>query len=193
VSRFRVVAYTLIGGLVVGTLANLYLRTSEVIDFGHRRAEVVDSALEEANRKIDLLGEQIRQSGEEPVVPTDPVEPGEVEAPAGIRYVPVPGRDGTDGEDGQPGEDGKDGAPGAVGPMGPGPTVDQILSAIATYCEANGGCRGESVKGDRGEQGRGIEAVECNDDSRFVIRYDDGSEQVIEDSRCRLDPLPIEP
>jgi hypothetical protein len=61
------------------------------------------------------------------------------------------GSDGTDGEDGALGAPGADGQDGADGRDAPPPTQTQVDQAVATYCDARGGCRGP--KGDRGEPG----------------------------------------
>lgn len=87
------------------------------------------------------LRSQIEGLGEEPV--SEPV-------------IGETGATGPEGPRGEPGEDGDDGAPGRP------PTLLEIASSVAAYCEARGGCRGpagESVAGPPGPQGPAGESV----------------------------------
>lgn len=76
---------------------------------------------------------------------------------------------GDDGKDAEPAKDGTDGQDATIsaeqidaavarncgedGCRGPGPTDQQLDERIAAYCSQGTNCKGESVKGDKGEPG----------------------------------------
>lgn len=90
----------------------------------------------------------------------------------GVRFIPVPGAQGNRGprgKIGKTGPSGTDGQPGRNGNDG-APGADSTVP---------------------GPPGRGIERVDCTA-GRFVIVYDDGTEQPVEGSSCTLIPMPLE-
>lgn len=155
-------------------------------ELSKQNAELVDtiSELRETRRRdraaLDAAIEQIEDRGGSSI----PFVPG-------VQFVPVPGEPGQDGTDGA---DGADGATGPQGPMPPmGAVMDFVRQVVNEVC-ANGGCRGEKGDSIKGDPGRGIEMTTCNLEGRFVIHYDDDTQQVVQNSRCRIGPpLPVEP
>lgn len=92
---------------------------------------------------------------------------------AGI--IGVPGRDGDPGKDGAPGKDGKDGKDGQDA------SIEQILAAVDSYCEAHDNCRGIPGKdgapgkdGKDGATGRGILTLKC-EEKEFIAVLTDGT------------------
>lgn len=91
-----------------------------------------------------------------------------VGAPIPARLVPVPGRPGRDGTDGKDGAAGKAGADSTV----PGPP-------------------GASVKGDPGQDGRGVKHTECTPDG-WVVTYTDGTTESAGPCTTPASPTPVQ-
>lgn len=143
-----------------------------------RQKEVITELRVEGVKARAALREAIEQiENDSPILPVLP----------GAQFIPVPGEDGSDGLAGPQGETGP------RGPIGPMPLLSDVLGyiqqAVTDFC-AGGNCRGPKGDSVQGDDGRGIARVECNDDDLFVIHYDDDTEQIVENSRCRILLLP---
>lgn len=105
-------SFAIIGVIVLGVVA---FQQSERAAIAESEAAAED---EQRNQDIEALRDQVFELGETPVVA--PPTPG----------ATTPPRDGRDGEDGKDGIDGQSA------------TSEQIASAVATWCAANGNCIG---------------------------------------------------
>lgn len=109
------------------------------------------------------------------------------------------GQDGTDGDDGAPGVAGAPGEPGAPGRA---PTAEEIAAAVAAFCGTpSSPCAGPKgdpgaagmpgAPGAPGAPGRGIDRIECADDSQWRVYYtDDPSVGYPVPGPCRATLLP---
>ncbi len=138
-------------------------------------AQQNSAALEEANERVDVLGQQVRSLGEDPVVPTSPLVA--VPGPRGERGLRgLMGEEGPTGPVGPAGQAGADGSVGAQGDTGPaGPQG-------APGPQGPAGERGAA--GSDGEPGRGIASLECEPDGRWTVTYTDGTDE--DAGACRV-------
>jgi hypothetical protein len=183
-----VIAALAVGAWVVSTILTVLAETdrfenADALSIAERRE--LREAVNEDRTKINLLREQIKALGAEPVV--DPVTP----LPTVVR---IPGEDGEDGDDGDTGR---------TGERGPGPTDEQIEAAVAAYCATRNDCTppppadgkdGTNGRdGSDGAPGRGIASVVCTGGltpMTFTFTYSDGSSETV---TCgTLEPVPAE-
>lgn len=176
-----VLALALIVGVLVAwvRLDNENDRLAEKVAQGDADREELRKDFDARAAAADLLEQQVRQLGEQPVViPEDvPNAPLVIAGPRGqscieeIGYVRCRGAQGIGktGKPGTPGTPGEGGAPGAPGEKGD---------------------RGEKGdKGDRGEQGqpgapgRGVQSLACID-GQVVVTYTDGTSQPADGWSC---------
>lgn len=152
-------------------------------------AQETRESLTEANDRVDALGQQVRDLGEDPVVPTSPIatNPTIIPGPRGEQglrgLLGLPGAPGAAGRDGQNGQDST--VPGPTGPAGrdstvPGPQGERGPAGAT-------GERGPA--GADGAPGRGISDVQCTD-GRWIVTYTDGTTSDAGDCQPALIEVP---
>lgn len=199
-ARQRIIGWVVLALVVVGSVFFLFDEVTDRVAIAEQQAEVNgDAAVEnrqalaEANERVDALGQQVRDLGEDPVVPTSPL-PGQsvVTGPQGERglrgLIGLPGPQGATGRTGARGEAGAQGAPGQ-----PGATGEQGATG-ATGATGPQGDRGPA--GADGKDGRGIRSAVCSD-GRWTITYTDDTTSDGGDCTASLlpepDPEPTQP
>lgn len=183
--RLRGIALALTAAIVVMSLFAVYTVLDDVTDESKDLQQQVETSdadradlraeLEEQRDKTALLADQVASLGKTPVVtPSSP--------PADARrYVPVPGEKGD------------------RGPAGRSVTFIEVLRAVGQMIDdalarsCGGSCVGpkgdtgeKGEKGATGEPGVGMTGEShCDAQGRFVFGLTDGSEAVVDGSRCR--------
>lgn len=194
--RQRIIGWIVLVAVVVGGLFYLFDDVTDRLTVAERNAqrnEVVAAdnreALSEANDRVDVLGQQIRDLGEDPVVSTSPVQgPTVITGPQGER-----GLRGLIGLQGPPGATGNTGARGAAGATGATGAAGATGSQGATGATGPQGATG--AQGDRGpagqdgKDGRGIKSAVCTD-GRWTITYTDDTTSDGGDCTASLLPTP---
>lgn len=192
--RQRFIGWIVVAVLVLGGLGYLFNGVTDRLAAAERDADRNDAlasanskALQEANGRVDALGEQVRGLGEDPVVSTSPVQRGTVVIPGpqgqvgerglrGLVGLPgAPGAAGRNGQDGAPGEAGATGPQGAAGPQGPQ--------------GERGPAGADGSDGANGADGRGISDVECTD-GRWIVTYTDDTTSDAGDCQPSLIEVP---
>lgn len=186
-----VLAAFLMGGvwLAFNDVTDRLTQAEQRGDTNAAAAQETRESLTEANDRVDALGQQVRDLGEDPVVPTSPVvnSPTTIPGPRGEQglrgLLGLPGAPGAAGRDGQNGQDST--VPGPTGPAGrdstvPGPQGERGPAGPA-------GERGPA--GADGAPGRGISDVQCSD-GRWIVTYTDGTTSDAGDCQPALIEVP---
>lgn len=195
-ARQRIIGWLVLAVVIVGSVFYLFDGVTDRVTIAERRAQQNEQvavenreALSEANDRVDALGQQIRDLGEDPVVSTSPVAgPTFIPGPQGERglrgLIGLPGAPGAEGAagatgaTGATGADGSQGATGATGPQG------------ATGATGATGAQGErGPAGQDGKDGRGIKSATCTD-GRWTITYTDDTTSDGGDCTASLLPTP---
>lgn len=197
--RQRIIGWIVLVAVVGGGLFYLFDDVTDRLTIAERdaqRNEVVAAdnreALSEANDRVDVLGQQIRDLGEDPVVSTSPVQgPTVITGPQGER-----GLRGLIGLQGPPGATGSTGARGSTGATGATGAAGSTGAQGATGATGQTGPQGPAgPQGDRGpagqdgKDGRGIKSAVCAD-GRWTITYTDDTTSDGGDCTASLLPAP---
>lgn len=186
-----VLAAFLMGGvwLAFNDVTDRLTQAEQRGDTNAAAAQETRESLTEANDRVDALGQQVRDLGEDPVVPTSPVNsptilpgPRGEQGLRGLLGLPgVPGAAGRDGATGATGATGETGAAGSTGAQG---------ATGATGPQGPAGPAGErGPAGADGAPGRGISDVQCSD-GRWIVTYTDGTTSDAGDCQPALIEVP---
>ncbi|KQP83734.1 collagen-like protein [Aeromicrobium sp. Leaf291] len=186
-----VLAAFLMGGvwLAFNDVTDRLTQAEQRGDTNAAAAQETRESLTEANDRVDALGQQVRDLGEDPVVPTSPVvnSPTILPGPRGEQglrgLLGLPGAPGASGRDGQNGQDST--VPGPTGPAGRDSTVPGPQGERGPM-----GATGErGPAGADGAPGRGIADVQCTD-GRWVVTYTDNTTSDAGDCQPALIEVP---